>query len=250
VIMPFDGSSPDEQTVGFKKGWDGAVLLALDKATGKVRWRGQRGSSRLAHVTPQVVTHEGVTQLVSAAGDVIQGHQLDSGKLVWTVHSQGEGVTPSVVVGKDLIYTCSGFEDPTIRAVKFGGEGDVTATHLAWEQKRGVPSIASLAYAPPHVYSVTDKGVVSCFDAETGEFVWQHRIGGKHVASPVFADGRLYFLAEADGETVVIEPGAEYKELARNSVGELCKGSIAVSQGNLFIRSDKHLFCIGEASGE
>jgi len=87
--------------------------------------------------------------------------------------------------------------------------------------------------------------VVSCFDAETGKFVWQHRIGGKHVASPVFADGRLYFLAEADGETVVIEPGAEYKELARNTVGELCKGSIAVSQGNFFIRSDKHLFCIG-----
>jgi outer membrane protein assembly factor BamB len=95
------------------------------------------------------------------------------------------------------------------------------------------------------VFSVTDKGVVSCFDAETGKFVWQHRIGGKHVASPVFAGGRLYFLAEADGETVVIEPGAEYKELARNSVGELCKGSIAASQGNLFIRSDKHLFCIG-----
>jgi outer membrane protein assembly factor BamB len=245
VIMPFDGSSPDEDTIGFKKGWDGAVVLALDKATGKEKWRGQRGSSRLAHVTPQVVTHDGVTQLVSAAGDVIQGHQLDTGKLVWTVHSQGEGVTPSVVVGKDLIYTCSGFDDPTIRAVRFGGEGDVTETHLEWEQKRGVPSIASLAYAPPHVYSVTDKGVVSCFDAATGKFVWQHRIGGKHVASPVFADGRLYFLAEADGETVVIEPGAEYKELARNTVGELCKGSIAVSQGNLFIRSDKHLFCIG-----
>lgn len=245
VIMPFDGSSPDDETVGFKKGWDGAVLLAVDKATGKEKWRGQRGSSRLAHVTPQVVTHDGAAQLVSAAGDVIQGHQLDTGKLIWTVRSKGEGVTPSPVVGDKFIYTCSGFDDPTIRAVKFGGEGDVTATHLAWEQKRGVPSIASLAYAPPHVYSVTDKGVVSCFDAATGEFAWQHRIGGKHVASPVFADGRLYFLAEADGETVVIEPGAEYKELARNTVGELCKGSIAVSQGNLFIRSDKHLFCIG-----
>ena len=246
VIMPFDGSSPEEDTVGFKKGWDGAVLLALDKKTGDVKWRASRGSSRLAHVTPQVVTHDGETQLVSAAGDVIQGHDLETGELIWTAHSQGEGVTPSVVVGKDLIYTCSGFDKPTIRAVRFGGHGDVTATHIEWEQNQGVPSIASLAYVEPHVYSVTDQGIVSCFDAATGKLVWKHRIGGKHVASPISAEGRLYFLAEADGETVVIEPGDTYKELARNSVGELCKGSIAASQGNLFIRSDRRLFCIGE----
>jgi outer membrane protein assembly factor BamB len=247
VIMPFDGSSAGEDyLVGFKKPWDGAVLLALDKQTGKVAWRGTRGQSRLAHVTPNLLKHEGTNQLISAAGDVIQGHDPATGKLHWTVHSQGEGVTPSIVLGDGLIYTCSGFEEPTIRVVRAGGEGDVTDTHIAWEQKQGVPSLASLLYVEPHVYAVTDSGIVNCFDAKTGEEVWQKRIGGKHAASPIYAEGHIYFLSELDGETIIIKAGDEYEEVKRNVLGETCKASIAASQGNLFIRSDKHLFCIGE----
>jgi outer membrane protein assembly factor BamB len=247
LIMPFDGSSPGEDSlIGFKKGWEGAVLLALDKQTGEVAWRGSRGLSRLAHVTPNVLNQDGKEQLVSAAGDVIQGHDPTTGKLLWTVHSQGEGVTPSIVLANGLIYTCSGFEEPTIRVVRAGGAGDVTATHIAWEQKQGVPALSSLLYVEPHIYAVTDTGIVNCFDAKTGEEVWQKRMGGKHSASPIYADGNIYFLSELDGETIIIKPGDEYEEVARNVLGETCKASIAASQGNLFIRSDKHLFCIGE----
>ena len=247
LIMPFDGSSEGEDSlIGFKKAWDGAVLLALDKSNGKVAWRGSRGLSRLAHVTPNVLKQGNHPQLISAAGDVIQGHDPHSGKLIWTVHSQGEGVTPSIVLADGLIYTCSGFEEPTIRVVRPGGEGDVTATHIAWEQKQGVPSLSSLLYVAPHIYAVTDAGIVNCFDAQTGEGVWQKRIGGKHSASPIYADGNIYFLSEIDGETIIIKPGDKFEEVARNSLGETCKASIAVSQGNLFIRSDKHLFCIGD----
>jgi outer membrane protein assembly factor BamB len=249
LIMPFDGSSPEEELIGFKRGWDGAVLLALDKNTGKPGWRGSRGLSRLAHVTPNVLEVDGQMQLVSAAGDVVQGHRLDNGERIWTVRSQGEGVTPSIVFGDGLIYTCSGFEAPTIRAIRTGGVGDVTNTHIAWEQKRGVPAIASLIYVAPHVYSVTDQGVVNCFDAQTGAPVWQHRIGGKHWSSPISAEGRIYFLSP-EGETAVIAAGPEYKELARNSLGELCRASIGVSQGQLFIRTEHNLFCIGEATAQ
>ncbi len=247
LIMPFDGSSEGEDSlVGFKKPWDGAVLLALDKATGKEAWRGSRGLSRLAHVTPNILELDGKPQLVSAAGDVIQGHDPQSGKLVWTVHSQGEGVTPSIVLAEGLIYSCSGFEEPTIRVVKTGGEGDITATHIAWEQKQGVPSLSSLLYVEPYIYAVTDTGILNCFDAKTGEEVWQKRIGGKHAASPIYSEGKIYFLTDLDGETVIIKAGDKYEEVARNMLGEACKASIAASQGNLFIRSDKHLYCIGE----
>jgi outer membrane protein assembly factor BamB len=247
LIMPFDGSSEGEDSlIGFKKPWDGAVLLALNKDMGKEVWRGSRGMSRLAHVTPNILKEGSSAQLISAAGDAIQGHDPKTGELIWTVYSRGEGVTPSIVLAEGLIYTCSGFEEPTIRVVKPGGKGDVTETHIAWEQKQGVPSLSSLLYVAPYIYAVTDAGIVNCFDAKTGEEVWQKRIGGKHAASPIYADGKIYFLTDLDGETVVIKPGDKYEELARNLLGEACKASIAVSQGNLFIRSDKHLFCIGD----
>jgi len=254
TAIPGEGwSSPvvfgdgEDDKLGFKKPWDGAVLLALDKQSGEVRWRGSRGLSRLAHVTPNVLRQDGKVQLVSAAGDAIQGHDAATGKLLWTVYSQGEGVAPSIVLGDGLVYTCSGFEAPTIRVVRPNGSGDVTKTHIAWEQIQGVPSLASLLLVDRWVYAVTDAGVLNCFDAQTGVPIWKHRIGGKHSASPILAEGRIYFLSEPDGEAIIIEAGPEYKELARNTLGELCKASLAVSQGNIFIRSEHNLFCIGDA---
>jgi outer membrane protein assembly factor BamB len=245
--MPYDGSSDgDNNKVGWKIPWGDAVLLAVDKATGKIRWRGKRGLSRLAHVTPNVLRHKGADQIVSGAGDRVQGFDPTDGRLIWSIYSKGEGVTPSIVVGDGLVFSCSGFEAPTIRAIRAGGKGDVTQSHMAWEQKKGVPSLASLLYVKPNIYSVTDTGIVTCFRAATGDISWQDRIGGKHAASPIYADGKIYFLTEADGESVVIEAGPDLKILARNRIDEKCKASMAVSQGNLFIRSEQHLFCIGK----
>lgn len=251
VIMAYDGSSDGENSrVGWKIPWDKAVLLAVDKTSGKVRWRGNRGQSRLGHVTPNILRENGIDQIISGAGDAVQGFNPTDGSLIWSIYSQGEGVTPSIVLGDGLVISCSGFEAPTIRAIRTGGKGEVTRSHMAWEQKKGVPSLASMLYVKPHAYSVTDKGVVTCFHAATGEIVWQDRIGGKHSSSPIYADGRIYFLTEAEGETAVIEPGNQLKVLARNPLDEKCKASMAVSQGNLFIRSEKNLYCIGENPGE
>jgi outer membrane protein assembly factor BamB len=244
LIMPFDGSSDGANLqIGWKIPWDRAFLLALDKHTGEVRWKGTRGKSRIAHVTPNVLEANGQTQIVSGAGDAIQGFDPETGERIWTVYSQGEGVTPSIVIGDGLIFTCSGFEKPTIRVVRPGGRGDVTETHIAWEQTESVPSLSSLLYVEPYVYSITDKGVATCYEAATGDVVWQGRIGGNHSASPVYADGKIYFLSE-QGETTIIEAGPEFKIVARNNIGEKCQASIAVSQGRLFIRSDKNLYCI------
>jgi outer membrane protein assembly factor BamB len=245
LLMPFDGSSPgDDKEIGWKKPWDKSFLLALDKQTGKALWKGERGLSRIAHVTPNVLRANGQTQIISGAGDVVQGFEPETGKRIWSVYSQGEGVTPSVVIGDGLIFTASGFEKPTIRAIRPGGSGDVTQTHIAWEQTKGVPSLSSLLYVKPHLYAVTDAGVATCYEAATGDLVWQERIGGNHSASPIFADGKIYFLSE-QGETTVIETGPEFKIVARNPLEEKCQASIAASQRHFYIRTERHVFCIG-----
>ncbi len=256
LIMPYDGSNPvstagnwpnnsNEERLGWQIPWDKALIVALDINTGRRAWTGQRGSSRIAHVSPILLTERGQTQLISPAGDAIQGFNPKTGERLWTVYSQGEGVTPSPVAGDGLIFTSSGFEKTTLRAVKTGGKGDVTTTHIAWEQRKGAPTQPSLLYVKPYVYAITDSSAIAhCYHAENGEIVWEERIGGNHSASPVYAEGKIYFLSET-GESTVIEASPTFKELARNSLGEKCQASMAISGGRLFIRSEKNLYCIG-----
>lgn len=242
LIMPFDGSSPDEKTLGWKTPWDKAVVLSLDTETGSVRWKGSRGQSRVGHVTPILI--ENGRQLVSAGGDRVQGFDVTTGEQLWSIYSQGEGVTPSPVIGDDMVITSSGFEEPTIRAIRLGGSGDVTETHIAWEQKKGVPALPSFLYVSPYVYSITRDNILHCIEASSGDVVWFKRLSGSYSASPVYADGKIYLLSE-EGVTLVLRPGDSYEEIARNNLDEKCMASMAVSQGNFFIRTANHLYCIG-----
>ena len=245
LIVPFDGSSsgPDRK-LGWQKPWNQALILALDKNTGEVQWRGRRVSSRIAHITPQVLSENGRDQLVSSAGDVVQGFDLKTGERIWTVSSPGEGVVPSVVIGDGLIFTTSGFGDSTIRAIRTGGKGDVTKTHIAWESTDDVSKIPSMLYVRPFLFLVTETGVAKCLRAETGEEIWRERLEGRYSASPIWADGRIYFLSEK-GKATVVQAGGEFKVLAENELNEKCGASPAVSQKQIFIRSKNNLYCIG-----
>jgi outer membrane protein assembly factor BamB len=246
VIVPFDWSSPPPDTkLGWQVPWDRAVILAVDKNTGKTRWRGSRGSSRIAHVTPQIAKVDGQDQLVSGAGDVIQGFDLKTGARLWTVSSPGEGVVPSVVLGEGLVFTASGFGASRICAVRLGGRGDVTKTHTVWESGEDVPKMSSLLYVAAHLYLATETGVAKCFEAATGAVLWRERLGGKFSASPVWADGRIYFLAE-NGRMTIIEDGPSFKIVAQNELGEKCCASPALAHGHLFLRSDEAIYCIGK----
>ncbi len=245
VIVPFDWSSPGpDKKVGWEVPWDKAVILAVDKNTGKTRWKGSRGSSQIAHVTPQIASVDGRDQLVSAAGAVVQGFDLKTGERLWTVSSPGEGVVPSVVVGDGLAFTCSGFRQETILAVRLGGSGDVTQTHVAWRVTEAVPHVPSMLYVPPRLYSITEGGIINCLQGATGEVVWRKRLAGPFSASPVYADGKVYFLSEK-GKATVIEEGPQFKVVAESELGETCCASPAISRGNLFIRTEKSLYCIG-----
>jgi len=200
--------------------------------------------SRVAHTTPNIIEVNGQTQLISTAGDAIQGFDPDTGARIWSVYSEGEGVTSSFAMGGGLIFSASGYMDHRLRAVRIEGQGEVTESHIVWEARKGVPSQSSLLYVKPHVYGVSDGGVATCYHEADGKVIQQKRIGGNHCASPVFADGHIYFLSES-GETVVMKAGPQLEIIARNTIQERCQASIAVSQGHLFIRSVEHLFCIG-----
>jgi outer membrane protein assembly factor BamB len=245
LIVPLDGSSsgPDKK-LGWQKPWDKAVIIALDKNTGKVRWKARRGYSRIAHVTPQVLSENDQDQLVSSAGNVVQGFDLKTGKRIWTASSSGEGVVPSIVIGEGLIFTTSGFGESAIRAIRTGGRGDVTGTHILWESANDVPKIPSMLYVSPFLFLITESGVAKCLRAATGEVLWRERLEGRYSASPIWAEGRIYFLSEK-GKTTVVQAGPEFKVLAENELKEKCGASPAVSQKNIFIRSENNIYCIG-----
>jgi outer membrane protein assembly factor BamB len=241
LIMPFDGSSEGEdKVVGWQKPWDRSFILALDKINGAERWRARRGMSRIAHGTPVFATVDGRDLMLSNAGDVVQGFDPTTGQRLWSVYCQGEGVVPSLSVGNGVVFSSSGFEKSTIRAIRFNAR----QASIAWEQTKGVPKQASMLYAAPYLYSIADGGVAMCQQAETGEVVWQERIGGTFCASPIAAQGRIYFLSE-QGETTVVEAAPQFKVLARNPLSEKCQASPAASQGQLFIRTERHLYCLG-----
>ncbi len=244
VIMAFDWSSPGpDKKLGWQTPWDQSFILALDKNTGQKHWEGKRGSSRIAHVVPLIVSVGGQDQLVSGAGDVVQGFDLTTGERLWTVSSPGEGVVPSLVAGDGLVFATSGFGESAIRAVRPNRRGDVTAAQVVWKSEEDVPKVPSMLYASPYLYLITESGVVKCLRGTTGEVLWKERLRGKFSASPVWAHGRIYFLSEK-GTMTVMEAGPEFKTLAENALGEACYASPAISDGRIFIRSDRSLYCI------
>ena len=243
LIMPYDGSSKTDKAVGWQKPWEGALVVALDRATGQVRWKTPRGPSRLAHATPLLLKVADKDVLVSTAGEVVQGFDPQNGKLLWTVPAVGEGVTPSPVVGDGMVFTASGFGATALRAIRLEGGAEETTRPVVWETKKGVTTIPSPVYVKPYLYMVTEKGILNCLDAATGKEVWQERLPGSYAASPIYAGGNLYFLSDS-GETTIVEPGPKFKIIAQNPLGERCQASIAVANGRLFIRTEGNLYCI------
>src|SRR5262249_48636097 len=157
--------------------------------------------------------------------------------------AEGEGIVPSPVLGDGLIYACSG-SGKQIRAVKLEKDQEEGTRKVVWESGRQVPFIPSPLYVKPFLFLVTDAGVATCSDAATGKVLWEERLGGKFSASPTYADGRVYFLSD-EGDTTVVEASGRFVKVARNSLNEPCQASIAISQGQLFIRAAAHLYCIG-----
>jgi outer membrane protein assembly factor BamB len=229
-------------------GGDEAFVVALDKATGRVRWRAPRRQPfDQSYTTPLVINVAGADQLVSIGAYRATAYEPRTGHEIWRV-SYGSGFSnvPRPVFGHGLVYIATGFQQPTLLAVRVGGTGDVTRSHVAWTMTRQAPYTPSPLLVGDDLYVVSDIGILSCLDATTGAVHWMQRLGGNYSASPIFADGRVYFLSE-EGTATVLAPGREFRVLARNTLDGSTLASIAVSNGSLFIRSDTHLYRIQES---
>jgi outer membrane protein assembly factor BamB len=246
LIMARDGSSDGaDPGLGWQEPWDQAFILALDTQTGQERWKARRGLSRISHGVPAIWNDNGKTELVSEAGDVVQGFNLDTGERLWSSQVIGEGKVPSTVIGEGLVFTAGGWGGrESTKAFRLGDRGDLGTNNLVWEQRKGMPKVPSMLHLKPHLFAITDGGIATCLNAATGQIIWQERVGGNFSASPVAAEERVYFLSD-EGETTIIVAGPEFKILARNSLAEKVQASPALSQGQIFIRTENNLYCIG-----
>jgi outer membrane protein assembly factor BamB len=239
---------------------DGANLqyhVALNKKTGETVWKTDRsvvwndenvpgqmakdGDLRKAHSTPLIVTINGKPQMFSAGAKAAYGYDPRTGKEIWKVQYMDWSVAPRPIYDQGLAYFVTGLSKKEMLAVKTDGQGDVTATGVAWSLKTRVGKYASPILVDDLIYTAADESFVTCLEARTGESVWTERVGGKYAASPIYADGRIY-LFDQDGGTTVIKPGRALEVLATNKLDKGFMASPAVSGKALFLRTKTHLY--------
>jgi outer membrane protein assembly factor BamB len=227
-------------------GSDEAYVIALDKATGKTRWkRNRRFPFDQAYSTPLVIRVGERDQVVSVGAYRAAAYDPATGEEIWRVsYEDGFSNVPRPVYGHGLVYIATGFQEPSLLAVRADGKGDVTKTHVAWRTRRGAPYTPSPLLVGSELYFINDLGIASCLDAVTGTLHWQQRVGGNHSASPVFAGGRIYFLSE-EGIATVIAPGKTFQKLATNQLDGVAFASLAVVDKSILLRTASHLYRLG-----
>jgi outer membrane protein assembly factor BamB len=226
-------------------GFDESFVAALDTRTGKTRWRtDRRQPSSQAYSTPLAIHAGDRDQIVSVGAFNTVAYDPQNGKEIWRAsYPEGFSNVPRPVYGAGLVFISTGFNQPSLLAIRPDGRGDVTKTHVAWKLSRGAPLTPSPLVAGDELYVVSDNGIASCLDARTGTLHWQQRLGNSFSASPVLADGRIYFLDE-DGRTTVIKPGPVFTPLAANVLDGPTLASMAVAAHSFFIRTGTHLYRI------
>lgn len=236
--------------------FDGADLqyvAALDKHTGKTVWRSDReidygtdnGDHKKAFSTPTVVTAGGKPQLVSPAAAETIAYDPLSGEKLWTVHHGGMNAAAPPLVGDGLLFINTGDGGFKQFAVRPGGRGDVTESHVSWKFQQGVPSRCAPLLIGELLFMLNEAGIVTCLDASSGEVVWKHRLGGNYSSSPVAAAGRIYLNTE-DGESHVIAAARQFKLLSTNHLDAGSMATPAIAGRALFHRTKTHLYRIEE----
>jgi outer membrane protein assembly factor BamB len=247
LLMHFDGS-------------DVQYVVALDKTNGKTVWQTKRsvdyqdleangkikadGDFRKAFATPQVVMVGNAPVFVSLGSKAAYGYDPMTGKELWRIEEPTSFSSSSrPVAGHGLVFYATGWNTGQVLAVKADGRGDVTASHVAWRATRGAPKKPSLLLLGDLLMMINDNGIITCLDAKTGGEVWTARLTDSYSASPIAAEGRVYFFSE-DGKATVIEAGRSFKVLAENSLDAGFMASPAVDGKALYLRTRTHLYRI------
>ena len=229
-----------------------AFLVAVNKNTGNDVWKTPRPNPQKGGWSSPVLMDAGKRKEIVLNGeDFVIGYDPAAGQELWkcqTFNGRGE---PTVAPGTGLVFVINGLPGD-IYAVKLGGTGDVTKSHLVWHTPRkGKRDQPSPILVGNYLLAADMEGVTTCYDGVTGKVLWKERLRGSFTASPIATGGLVYFLSEA-GTTSVLEPGPTFKLVAENSLGasgEIFRASLAASNGQIFARSQTHLYCIGKAKG-
>jgi len=232
-----------------------SYLLRIDKATGKTLWRVERPTrarmeSPDAYTTPALLRYGANTEIVLTGGDVVTGHDVATGKELWRAdglnpdNDPNHRIVASPVVYGDLIIAPT--RERPMLALKAGGRGDVTKTHVLWSFGNG-PDVPTPVTDGTYLYVVNDRGIIWCLEPRTGKEIYSRKrlSSATYSGSPVLADGKIYVTNE-DGRTVVIKAGPAFEVLSENDLDDYTLSSPAVSEGQIFIRTAKHLYCVGK----
>jgi outer membrane protein assembly factor BamB len=250
------GSSPmlfGDLVIVHLDGFDFQYVVALNKETGKTVWKTDRsvawgntdGDFKKAYSTPLLIEVDGRQELVSSGSKAAMAYDPATGKELWKIRYEQFSSTARPLFGHGLVFINTGFGKADFYAVRPGGSGDVTDSHVVWKATRGIGSKPSPVMVDDLLFMVHDAGVAICLEAKTGEEVWSKRLGGAFSASPIVADGRVYFCSQ-QGATSVIKPGRKFEALATNKLSEGCMASPAVAGKAIFLRTEKALYCIQE----
>jgi outer membrane protein assembly factor BamB len=223
-------------------------LLAVDYRTGETIWSTPRLVIR-GWSTPIVIRTANREELILNSHEGVRGYDPASGRELWWCKGFTGRGEPVPAYDGHLLYVVNGLPGGDVYAVRPGGEGDVTESHRTWHTpRRGGRDLPSPTVIGKYMLAVSMSGILFCYDCETGKELWKERIGANYSSSPLVAEGRAYFQSDA-GETVVVEPGDQIKIVARSVLGseadELFRAALVPSQGQLFIRSTKSLYCVG-----
>lgn len=226
-----------------------SFIVALDKRDGKELWRVAR-DERSSWSTPLAVEHNGRTEIVVSATNKVRSYDPETGKVLWDSAGLGANAIPVPVYQNGMVYVMSGYRDPKLLAIKLGRQGDLTGSDaIAWSHTRGLAYTASPVLYDNKLYVVTDNGMVSAFNATTGEpYYAQTRLPKTYnlKASPIGANGKLY-LATEDGDVVVVKMGEKLEVIATNHLtDQVFIATPVIAAGDLYLRGQNTLFCIGE----
>jgi outer membrane protein assembly factor BamB len=234
---------------------DPSYVLRIDKASGKTLWRVERPTrarfeSPDAYTTPALLRHGGVTEILITGGDVITGHDMATGKELWRADGLNPGdegnyrIVASTVVHGDLIFAPS--RERPLLALKPGGRGDVTRSHVLWSFNNG-PDVPTPVTDGTYLYSINDRGIMYALEVRTGKTVYgpQRLRNASYSGSSVLADGKIY-ITDEDGVTSVLRAGPKFEVLAENDLQDYTLSSPAVSDGQIFLRTASFVYAIGQ----
>jgi len=240
VILPCDGA-------------DAQFVVALDAATGDVAWKTERpaaakrpANERRAFSTPLVITVDKQDQVVIPGAQCVYSYDPDTGKELWRVTYTGFSNVPRPVFANGLVYVSSGYFTHELMAIRPDGKGDVTATHVAWRYKKGVPNVPSPVVVGGLLFMASDQGTATCLDAKTGEVKWTERLPGTYTASPLVRGDTIYAFAD-DGKAVLFKAADSFDIVGRNELRGRIQATPAAIDGSLLVHTETAIYRLTES---